>query len=264
MSLNQQGELRNGFKIDFFTPSLPLKNNLVILRAGNQTIHRSWEKLNPPDQRNWDIIVSYYGDGVFERTFEDGLVRQRKWKWSAIYDLIVETGIIEKYDRFFFPDDDIMTTWRDINALFDIVQDYELAVAQPALTRNSPHSYPMTLKTDKLILRYTNFVELMMPCFSRDALRQCVGTFEGAVTGWGLDWIWHKVLGEPKNKMAIIDAIAMQHTRPPELGDAYKEMDGIKPDPQAELARNLARYGMSSFQIKQFGLMFAPGITYSG
>src|SRR2546423_553078 len=38
----------------------PVRRNLVIVRAGDTSLHENW--LAGPVDRNWDLIVSYYGD----------------------------------------------------------------------------------------------------------------------------------------------------------------------------------------------------------
>jgi hypothetical protein len=93
-------------------------------------------------------------------------------------------------------------------------------LAQPAIlgwwtSRNS-------VKVSGLKLRYTNWVEMMCPCFSKKALELCKETFNADKSCWGIEFIWNKLLGFPKNKIAIIDEVHAIHTRPMMDGDNYK------------------------------------------
>ena len=75
------------------------------------------------------------------------------------------------------------------------------------------------LKADRIdldyLVRYTNFVELMCPVFSRSFLQICLPTFEASFSGFGLDHIWSQLGGRVPGRIAIIDDIAVAHTRPP-------------------------------------------------
>ena len=72
-----------------------------------------------------------------------------------------------------------------------------------------------------LILRYTNFVEIICPCFDRDSLVICQPTFKYSKSCWGIDLLWTKLLGYPEDKIAIIDDVIVVHTRPCFWGDNY-------------------------------------------
>ena len=88
------------------------------------------------------------------------------------------------------------------------------------------------------LLRFTTFVELMAPLFSRDALRKCAATFAGNKSAWGVDFAWTSILGRPSNGIAIIDAAPVRHTRP--IGATYNLAAAF-----AEMDSNLAKYQAS-------------------
>jgi hypothetical protein len=62
--------------------------------------------------------------------------------------------------------------------------------------------------------RWTGFVEIMVPAFSRAALEKLQPTLDLSDTGWGwgLDSLWPKLL-DYKN-VGIIDGTPVVHTRP--------------------------------------------------
>jgi hypothetical protein len=97
-------------------------------------------------------------------------------------------------------------------------------LAQPALMPDSFYLWPVTVKHFKYNLRYTKFVETMVPIFSPEALRICLSTFNKNISGWGLDFIWPKLLGYPKKKIAVLDITPVRHTRRHGGGDLYKNI----------------------------------------
>ena len=64
----------------------------------------------------------------------------------------------------------------------------------------------------------------MQPCFSRDALKKVLFTFNENEHGWGIDFHWGMLVGYQKYNMAIIDDVESVHTRPV-LSRHYGEMD---------------------------------------
>lgn len=91
-------------------------------------------------------------------------------------------------------------------------------MAQPSLHPFSVITQFETGQQPAFILRYVNYVEPMMTIFSRDALRACIGTFQLDDTdplamGYGIDYAWSKLIQGPPSAVAIIDKVAVVHTR---------------------------------------------------
>ncbi|HSC65029.1 MAG TPA: DUF707 domain-containing protein [Caldimonas sp.] len=64
-------------------------------------------------------------------------------------------------------------------------------------------------------LRFTGFVEVMAPLFSREALRSCAPTLDESRSGWGLGWVLPTLCERAGlGRIAIIDATPVRHTRP--------------------------------------------------
>jgi hypothetical protein len=61
--------------------------------------------------------------------------------------------------------------------------------------------------------RETNFVEVMIPCFNQVAFLKILPTLSENISGWGLDHLWPKLLGNTA-KVGIIDEVSIFHTRP--------------------------------------------------
>ena len=188
------------------------RRNLVILRAGDTSLHEQW--LEGGTERNWDLIVNYFGDNAQRYRQDDARrIDSKGPKWPALHDLIRQLGDeVFRYERVWLPDDDLRASKDGINALFDIFEKHRLALAQPALTPDSHLGHLITLRNRSFRLRFTNFVEIMAPCFSRDFLKEMLPTFNENLSGWGLDFLWPSRIAD-WTRIAIIDAVSVCHTR---------------------------------------------------
>jgi Protein of unknown function (DUF707) len=190
------------------------RQNLVIVRAGNTSLHPNWLKGEQP--RSWDIVINYFGDDP-DKYREDDVVRidSKGPKWPALHDLIqANPRFLSDYEYIWLPDDDLNATKADINTLFDLMGQYKLEVAQPALTWDSYYSHITTLRNNQTKIRFTNYVEVMAPCFSAHMLGKSLPLFDSNLSGWGLDYLWAALVDDPKNGIAIIDDVTVCHTRP--------------------------------------------------
>jgi Protein of unknown function (DUF707) len=188
------------------------RRNLVVVRAGDRSLHPYW--LRGDGTRNFDLVVSYFGDDP-DLYREDDAVRidAKGPKWLGLYALFEQhKELVKNYDYILLPDDDLMMSKADISRLFDICRAYGLAAAHPALTWNSHFSHLIALRNSATCLRFTNFVELMAPCLSAAMLDATRGYFGKTLSGWGLERVWASRAG--KTGMAIVDEVTVNHTRP--------------------------------------------------
>lgn len=228
---------------------------LVMARVSDRSLHKEW--LKPKKYKNFDFFLEYYGDGSNDfRSDADFYTKGKETKWPRLYKVMKEYGEeIFKYDAIWIPDDDISTDCHEINKMFELFMKYQLSLAQPALTTDSYYSHKITLVKKKYKLRYTNFVEVMIPLFSSEALRLCWETFEKSPSGWGLDSIWPVILGGPNQKIAIIDQYPMKHTRPVGSGTLYKDIEN---SPYADLKQLCKEYNLSiPFDYQIYGKVFS-------
>lgn len=193
----------------------PKRRNLVVVRAGPSSLHDQWPKDIGSDDRSWDLCVSWYGaTESFGRDpwAEHQVLQNEGHKFASLHALFPKGGAFWRYDHVAFPDDDLLLSWRDWNRVFAVCRRYGLHLAQPAITGyvNQPILHPPPGSR----LRFTSWVEVQTPVFSREALRLCAPTFAESRSGYGLDHVWPKLLGEPENRVAIIDEVVAEHTRP--------------------------------------------------
>jgi len=194
----------------------------VIARVGDHSLHREW--LNAPGElRNWDLILSYYGDLLETVGGGDWLLMAEKGtKWPVLHGLIQKNiDLIRQYDYVWLPDDDLACSCRDINRLFEICREEDIELAQPALTHDSYFSHTLTLYSPAFRLRYTSFVEIMAPCFRTDTLLKFLSTFKENLSAGGLEYLWSALLG-PAAAMAVIDEVRIRHTRRIGSGPFYQ------------------------------------------
>ena len=127
--------------------------------------------------------------------------------------------IVDQYEYIFVPDDDIFMSPDDICKLFQTTKEYDLNLSQPAII--GYYSLPITLPWPYHTLRYTNFVEQMCPCFNIESFKKLSHTFNVSKSCWGIEILWNFNLGNPVDKIAIIDDVIAMHTRPIYCGDNY-------------------------------------------
>lgn len=190
------------------------RENLVVVRAGDKSLHPQWLTNGP---RNWDLAVSYYGD--YPERYKDQydfLHLYKGPKWEGIADFISgNRELMRKYRYVWFPDDDIFTTAENIDRLFEICADVGFTVAQPALTRYSHYTWPITRRQRRTLWRRTDFVEIMAPCIQVETLALFEPTFTLSSSCWGIEWLWWDIAVKAGvASFGIVDCAAVYHTRP--------------------------------------------------
>ena len=213
-------------------PGPTRRRHLVVVRAGDRSLHERW--IEPGGERTFDLIVSYYGSDP--QRFRDGphpRIDDAGDKYPGLKRLLERERRWRDYEWIWLPDDDLATTQDQIERLFDRVRSLDLDLAQPALGWSSHVNYAPTLCMPSLCARYTNFVEIMAPCFRVDALERCLPTFDANRTGWGLSFVWPRLLGTGLRRCAIVDDAVVTHTRPAG-GPAYARLPGGTRDAAVE------------------------------
>jgi hypothetical protein len=227
---------------------------LVIVRAGDRSLHESWLQCSQP--RNWDLVVSYYADdpNIWRR---DGVRRidDKGPKWPPLHRLLGSDALDwSGYEYVWLPDDDLATDGDQVSAMFDMASALGVSIAQPSLSWRSYFSHEITLNNPAFSARYTNFVEVMAPVFSRSFLHRVIDTLGMSESGWGLDHVWPYLVTDPLRDCAIIDAVQVTHTRPVG-GPNYAALSGRK-SPHEEMHAVLARFG-----LRDMGQFSLGGIT---
>lgn len=221
-----------------------MTKNILFSPVGDNSLYYVWLK----DKPDFDTYLVYYGDDdqladkyAKQATY---FIRQKGTKFNILKKLV--QNIFDQYDYVFVPDDDLYIDTKSINRVFDLAYKHELQLCQPSIV--GYYDVPMTLNVPASLLRYTNFVEVMCPCFSKETLQQCLMTFDYSVSGWGIDLWWHKVMGHPKDKFAILDDVIAIHTRKCFGGENYKNNQIY--EPWNDLKKLIQEQGLSEDRIE--------------
>lgn len=236
----QSAQTRPQFLLEPGANDRPRNRNLVVLRANEESLHTQWAHNIPNEDRNWDLCISWYGETPPKDIECEYLTHQPvDRKFGAIHALFLDESPFWSYESIWLPDDDVMTSWADINRMFRIFQQHDLLLAQPSLEANGKATHAITLNRPGFALHYSHFVEVMCPLFSASAFKICHPSFNAAISGWGLDVIWPRLLGGVVSKIAVIDDVVAQHTRP--VGQLYDNTQA-----KNEMDSLCARYGYYS------------------
>jgi glycosyltransferase involved in cell wall biosynthesis len=254
---------------DTVKPARAKRKYLVVVRAGDASLHPSW--LEGDAYRTWDLIVHSFGKTCPWQD-EEGVEIIRATgadilgpKLRAMHSLYQQRReLFKSYDYVCFPDDDLAISLENMNLLFFMCEHFGLDYAQPALTHDSyMASWAITMENTSFLLRYTNFVEVMSPVFSRSYLEQCIPTFIENVSGYGLDILWSSWISSPW-KMGIVDACPVRHTRPSFSGQLYKNFAERGVNPDQELIDLINKWHLISESEKVPGRVVVPSANILG
>jgi hypothetical protein len=239
------------------------RKNLVIAAVGDQSLHTYWI---PKKKSSYDLFLINYGSKSYKKDAKY-YIELKGSKFNLIKKAIQEYPEILDYSFFWMPDDDVYIANKEIDRLFNYMSNYDLWIGQPSII--GWYGLAMTLNNPNCFLRYTNYVEIMCPCFSRYALDLCIKTFELNKTGYGIDSLWNVILDHPTNKLSIIDDVVAMHTREVGGGDMYKLNANNNLDEAMEEARKVYRdynLGFESFQDLKKGRLVSQeifGVEYA-
>lgn len=185
---------------------------LVITRAGARSLHPGWVE---GGERCFDLLVSAYaadtprieGPGIITAPIPGSKVAGYAATFRAFADLIA------RYRYVALLDDDLETDAASLSRCFALGRDHGLRLWQPSLTWDSYFTYAALLRQPQFRLRYVNFIEMMCPFFEASHLAAITPLFAmGYETG--IDRVWHRSAEPAWHKLAVIDAVAVRHTRP--------------------------------------------------
>lgn len=160
--------------------------------AGNNT---NFDKLWAGNDMKYDIAVIYYqnDEDVFDRYKEISVfAEKRKGSKFQNFHYLYTTypDIIQKYDRFFVMDDDIVINVADINKMFEVSQEYDLKICGPSFDEHSKPTWNVMHNNDSCKMAFTNFVEVNVPLFNKHALDSFMEYYDPSLVGWGIDFLY--------------------------------------------------------------------------
>ncbi|MDM0032153.1 hypothetical protein QTI33_08390 [Variovorax sp. J22P271] len=192
-----------------------------------------------PD-RNWDCCVNGWEappgstarDFGAER-FQPGALN----KFEAFSDMCRGSAAGVGYRYVLMIDDDLRFKPGDVSRFFEHCERNDLFLSQPAIAWGSNSNHLINICNPVCTVRGVNFVEVMAPCFSREALDRLLPTFLLTRCTWGIDYAWSSLL-DGLGRISIVDAVAMDHTKPMDRaeGPFYRKLRSMNVDPDEELA----------------------------
>jgi hypothetical protein len=209
----RQAAFRARLNYDVIRRGRPTRSNLVFLQSGPTA--------RPPylvSNRGFDVLRNYYADpGAHVCGESDHVLYQRGTKVTAIHAILRrDPELLLAYDHVLFLDDDIALGAEDIARFFRCMDRHRMALAQPLLTPDSDCNWPV-FKDARLTSRITpvSSVEVMMPGFSRDALRRVAWTFGETISGFGVDLLWGQSLATEREAghIAVVGDVIARHEK---------------------------------------------------
>lgn len=206
-------------------------NCLVAAPIGHDHVIHHWVQ----GKAAFDLaLLDYTAEGVADRPASTYYRHLRGFKWHMLADFLPE--VIDQYDYFWFPDDDIVSSAADINRMFGLFATGPYVLAQPALTHNSFYTWRALLQKGKGYRRVSH-VEVMCPLMTRNTLKKLLCTFKENDSSWGYDLAWTELLGW--KQIGVLDQVAVWHCKPIKGRNLYKL---LKTPAEEECAAMVAKY----------------------
>jgi hypothetical protein len=214
------------------------RRNLVICPVGDASYHPAWLNGAP---RNFDLLLIYYGDtdGRFRQDadyyLQSGGTRSKLERIAEGYE--AWSAQLAQYSSICLPDNDIYTTARSLNRLFDEFERFELDWGHPSIAWPCFSGVPLQWHNPLTRIRFVNGTEMLCPVFKRDLFLRLLPTFGTNRSAWGIDLLWAQMLQHSGARIAILDAVVFYHlnhrlrwrsgpVRKTESKDYYQEMRG--------------------------------------
>lgn len=189
-----------------------MRRNLVIARVGNRSLHPHW--LEATKERSWDLYLCPFQELSVTPDYDCTLGTVISGpKWAGLRELLNSWNGWQNYEYIWLPDDDILTSQDDVDAMFRLGEALQFNLFAPALQENSYYAHYITMRNRSFAARRVGFVEIMVPCFKTSVLKELLPTLDLTTTGWGwgLDSVWPKLLNY--KGLGVLDSVPVLHTR---------------------------------------------------
>ena len=234
-----------------------VNKNLVFTSAGDVT---NFDALWLDSERKYDVWVVYYGDNeeIYQK-YKDKVdyIEKRKGSKFQNFSHIYKSKDLSQYERFFILDDDIIISTEDINKMFMISEKLKLKICAPSFDLQSKISWRVTIQQPEYYFKYTNWVEVNTPLFTKESLKKLMDVYDDKLIGWGIDYLYIWANGvEEKTSFGIVHNVSC--TNPPDSAKGGKrelqKIDGCN---------NRAKI-WEEYRIKNNIPNFKPDKEYSG
>ena len=235
----RQAAVHNSIHSHYIRRRITNRRRLVWVQAGSRFSTTQWFK--PDSPRSWDFMCNWYTqDGIDLRHGEIHLIQPGTKSTAICHVLNNDPELFNSYDLLLFLDDDLAISHEDIDRLFDVATQDNLALFQPALMPGSFGVWKDLFQQSGRGSRQITGVEIMMPGFSSEALFSCREAFARSISGYGLDFMFSEQIQRRGGICAVIDAVSVRHK------EKIDEQDG----PYYRLMRLLGiRYKLELYSV---------------
>lgn len=250
-----------------FAPANPsaARRNLIICPVGDASYHPAWLRGSP---RNFDLLLIYYGstEGRFRNDAEfylhSGGARSKLERIAEGYAALAAR--LAPYTAICLPDNDIYTTTKGLNRLFDQFHRHELDWGHPSIAWPCMHGVPLQWHNPFTHLRYVNGTEMLCPVFKRELFLRLLPTFGTNRSAWGIDLLWAKMLEHSGAQIGILDDVVFYHfpprlrwgaiaSRQLALKDYYEELRGTGVNSREEFSALTHRINFGLGDLREIG-----------
>lgn len=200
-----------------------------------------------------DVVIAIYDNWVPEDIIyyqpKVRIIRTPKMRKWQIAKCQFSPSQIQEYDYFFLWDDDLAISDFDPRRFLSIMEENDLYVAQPSILSRYELTHPITRQRccgkilpdgRRVVGRFTNFVEIMAPVYSRKAWSMVYSFIEDAnPEAFGYDYI-------PMGTKGIVDCMNVIHTRPPRSKD---------PLPFIHMEEFYRKSGFQTYKMSEMGAL---------
>jgi hypothetical protein len=194
---------------------------LVFTSAGDQSNVQQWYR----DDKDFDIMVVYYGSGTYE--YEHLVDRFETRKDGKFANLLHYYNTLN-YSSIAVFDDDIEISSQDLSKLFCFQEKYDVGIASPTF-KPYHNGYLSLMPVQNSEIRFVDFVEMNTPLFRQDVLNQFMIVFDPIIKGWGTD-IWFSHLCTKSNYCDIALADKIHAHNPPKRKNGKREIESLQPE----------------------------------
>lgn len=229
--------------------------NIVIAPCGNKSHLFRDRWLKQKEEKEFDVCLLFYHEQVNDPALYSGVeyfFHLKGFKYHMIHELFtkIHPEWLQQFEFFYFLDDDIEIDTHQINSMFILSRALKSSISQASLTQDSFCSWLMFRQQPNSFCRFVGQIEVMAPLFDRDSLIKCLPSFIGNRSSWGVDAVWSKLLGYPKDRLVVFDTVAMRHTMPVGGGELYQKI-GV--DPHEEWKEIITLYDARKNNYQEYG-----------
>jgi hypothetical protein len=188
-----------------------MKRNCLIGIIGRDEYYKTWFSENP----DYDIILMIYNDLQIPKEYQDkckAIYRRRGLSGSLLKWLFENELIIQNYDYYWIPNDDVTIYADDINLLFCYMKEYQLTIASPSLLKDESNINSAGISYCHGVgVRYVPATESICDCYESQFLETVLKYFGINKSAWGIALLISKIANDENRKIAIFDYILTKH-----------------------------------------------------